>query len=247
MLFRSGAGDVRHDAVEHPASLQIGIEAPIDEIADAAAGLRTAVGIGLFGPGQRVGGRAVVFQKTREVPHRHVTETHLARQATIRVEHRIVRADGSVRYLAAIGKPLPADDGTLHYVGTVTDITGRREAEDALRSAQADLARVARATTVGQLTASIAHEINQPLMSIVSNAGASLRWLARATPDIDNAREGLEAIRSEGQRAGDMIRSLQALTRNAAPVLARVDLHVADRKSTRRTPVTATSRMPSSA
>jgi len=160
---------------------------------------------------------------------RHVTETHLARQATIRVEHRIVRADGSVRYLAAIGKPLPADDGTLHYVGTVTDITGRREAEDALRSAQADLARVARATTVGQLTASIAHEINQPLMSIVSNAGASLRWLARATPDIDNAREGLEAIRSEGQRAGDMIRSLQALTRNAAPVLARVDLHVAIR------------------
>lgn len=160
---------------------------------------------------------------------RQVTETHVARQATIRVEHRIVRADGSIRYLAAIGKPLPGDDGALDYVGTVTDITARREAEDALRSAQSDLARVARATTVGQLTASIAHEVNQPLMSIVSNAGASLRWLARATPDIANAREGLEAIRSEGQRAGDMIRSLQALTRNAAPVLAQVDIHRAIR------------------
>jgi len=160
---------------------------------------------------------------------RHVTETHVARQATIRVEHRIVRADGSIRYLAAIGKPLPGDDGELNYVGTVTDVTARRQAEDALRSAQADLARVARATTVGQLTASIAHEVNQPLMSIVSNAGASLRWLARPTPDIANAREGLEAIRSEGQRAGDMIRSLQALTRNAAPVLAQVDIHQAIR------------------
>ncbi|WP_066741018.1 ATP-binding sensor histidine kinase [Cupriavidus sp. D384] len=160
---------------------------------------------------------------------RHVTETHVARQATVRVEHRIVRADGSIRYLAAVGKPLPGDNGELDYVGTVTDITARRQAEDALRSAQADLARVARATTVGQLTASIAHEVNQPLMSIVSNAGASLRWLARATPDIANAREGLEAIRSEGQRAGDMIRSLQALTRNAAPVLAQVDIHQAVR------------------
>lgn len=160
---------------------------------------------------------------------RHVTETHVARQATVRVEHRIVRADGSIRYLAAVGKPLPGDDGELDYVGTVTDVTARRQAEDALRSAQADLARVARATTVGQLTASIAHEVNQPLMSIVSNAGASLRWLARPTPDIANAREGLEAIRSEGQRAGDMIRSLQALTRNAAPVLAQVDVHQAIR------------------
>lgn len=160
---------------------------------------------------------------------RHVTETQVARQATVRVEHRIVRADGSIRYVAAIGKPLPGDNGALDYVGTVTDITARRQSEDALRSAQADLARVARATTVGQLTASIAHEVNQPLMSIVSNAGASLRWLARATPDIANAREGLEAIRSEGQRAGDMIRSLQGLTRNAAPVLANVDIHQAIR------------------
>ncbi|PLP98130.1 trifunctional serine/threonine-protein kinase/ATP-binding protein/sensor histidine kinase [Cupriavidus pauculus] len=160
---------------------------------------------------------------------RHITETHVARQATVRVEHRIVRADGSIRYLAAIGKPLPGDDGEIDYVGTVTDITARRQGEDALRSAQADLARVARATTVGQLTASIAHEVNQPLMSIVSNAGASLRWLARPTPDIANAREGLEAIRSEGQRAGDMIRSLQALTRNAAPVMAQVDIHQAIR------------------
>lgn len=143
----------------------------------------------------------------------------------IHLEYRIVRGDGAVRHVEGIGKPLVTDGEILEYVGTVTDVTTRRHADDALRNAQADLARVARATTVGQLTASIAHEINQPLMSIVSNAGASLRWLARSKPEIEYAREGLQAIASEGQRAGDMIRSLQGLTRNAAPVLAEVDMH----------------------
>lgn len=160
---------------------------------------------------------------------RKVVAAHIEQWLPIRVEHRIVRTDGSIRHLAVVGEPLPAEDGTLEYVGTVTDITTRREAEDAVRSAQADLARVARANTVGQLTASIAHEINQPLLSIASNAGAGLRWLARSTPDIANARESLEAIASDGQRAGDMIRSLLSLTRNAAPVLAPVDLHEAVR------------------
>lgn len=160
---------------------------------------------------------------------RKVVETHVEQWLPIRVEHRIVRTDGSIRHLAGVGEPLPAEDGTLEYVGTVTDITTRRQAEDAVRSAQADLARVARTNTVGQLTASIAHEINQPLMSIVSNAGAGLRWLTRPNPDLANARESLEAIASEGQRAGDMIRGLQSLTRNAAPVLAPVDLHEAVR------------------
>ncbi|REE94102.1 AAA family ATPase [Cupriavidus plantarum] len=178
---------------------------------------------------------------------KRLVEVNTAQRLPVQVEHRIVRRDGSIVHVAVIGKPMPPDnmaagvaagatnasaDGgeePLRYFGTVTDITARRHAEDAVRNAQADLARVARATTVGQLTASIAHEINQPLMSIVSNAGASLRWLARATPDIDNAREGLVAIASEGQRAGDMIRSLQSLTRNAAPVLAPVDIHEAIR------------------
>ncbi|MCY0854618.1 GAF domain-containing sensor histidine kinase [Cupriavidus sp. D39] len=158
-----------------------------------------------------------------------MVDLHVAEERPIRVEYRVVRSDGEIRYLASIGKPLSVDGDALDYVGTVTDVTMRRQGEDALRNAQADLARVARATTVGQLTASIAHEINQPLMSIVSNAGASLRWLDRAQPEIGNAREGLVAIASEGQRAGDMIRSLQALTRNAAPVLAAVDMHEAIR------------------
>lgn len=146
-------------------------------------------------------------------------------EKTLLAEYRIVRSDGAVRYLSGIGKPVSDNSESNDYVGTVTDITTRRAAEDALQVAQADLARVARATTVGQLTASIAHEINQPLMSIVSNGGASLRWLDRNPPELDEARASLQDIVSEAGRAGDIIQSLQALTRNCEPVLARVNLH----------------------
>lgn len=141
----------------------------------------------------------------------------------INIEYRIVDADGTLRHLSGVGKPVL--DSRDYYVGTVADITARRAAEDTLRAAQSDLARVARATTVGQLTASIAHEINQPLMSIAANAGASLRWLARNPPQITEARAGLLDIASESRRAGDMIQSLQALTRNAPPVFDTLDLH----------------------
>ncbi|MFL9923104.1 ATP-binding protein [Herbaspirillum lusitanum] len=157
-------------------------------------------------------------------------EAAIAAGGTIRVEHRICRkSDGEVRYISGIGKPFYVDGKCSEYVGTATDITSRRQAEDALRMAQADLARVARATTVGQLTASIAHEINQPLMSIVSNAGASLRWLDRQPMHLENARAGLHDIVSEGQRAGEMIRSLQSLTRNTEPVFERINLNAAIR------------------
>jgi C4-dicarboxylate-specific signal transduction histidine kinase len=109
------------------------------------------------------------------------------------------------------------------YYGIITDITSQRAAEDAMRVAQADLARVSRATTVGQLTSSIAHEINQPLMSIVSNAGASLRWLNREPARLDKVREGLEEIAAA--RGGEIIRSIQSLTRKQDPTFSRIDMH----------------------
>lgn len=143
----------------------------------------------------------------------------------LQAEYRIINKDGALRHIAGIGEPILSQGDALEYFGTITDITARKQAEDAMRAAQADLARVTRATTVGQLTASIAHEINQPLMSIVSNAGASLRWLNRSPARLDNARAGLVDIIAEGRRAGDMISSLQALTRNAPPMLNAVDLH----------------------
>src|SRR5690606_26766730 len=133
------------------------------------------------------------------------------------------------RTILGIGDPVGVGSEVNEYFGIITDITSQRMAEDAMRVAQADLARVSRATTVGQLTSSIAHEINQPLMSIVSNAGASLRWLNRDPARLDKARMGLEEIISEGERAGEIIRSLQSLTRRQDPTFARLDLHHAIR------------------
>ncbi|SCC09635.1 Predicted ATPase [Kosakonia oryzendophytica] len=161
--------------------------------------------------------------------HPHISELvtrSVADGLTMQAEFRIIRADGECRYILGIGDPVGAGDAVYEYFGTITDITAQRQNEDAVRVAQAELARVSRATTVGQLTSSIAHEINQPLMSIVANAGASLRWLNRDPIPVENVRAGLTEIISEGQRAGEVIRSLQSLTRRQAPVLERVDLHV---------------------
>jgi len=156
---------------------------------------------------------------------RQTSDRHAAVREPFELEYRVLRKDGTTRHVVALGKPIYHASGEVEYVGTVTDITARRQAEDAARNAQADVARVARATTVGQLTASIAHEVNQPLMSIVSHASASLRWLDRDPPALTQVREGVAAIAVEGQRAGDMIHSLQALTRNMPRAFAAVDMH----------------------
>lgn len=153
-----------------------------------------------------------------------ITES-VHKRVSMRATFRIIRPDGESRYIFGVGDPLEGSRELHEYFGIITDITQQRQAENAVRVAQADLARVSRATTVGQLTASIAHEINQPLMSIVANAGASLRWLNREPAQLENARAGLEEIMTEGERAGNIIRGLQALTRNQLPSYAREDLH----------------------
>ena len=91
------------------------------------------------------------------------------------------------------------------------DITARRTAEDALRAAQSELARAARLTTVGAMAASIAHEINQPLASIVTNGNAGLRWLARPEPNLEEARSALERVVKEGHRAAQIITGIRAM------------------------------------
>jgi signal transduction histidine kinase len=149
----------------------------------------------------------------------------VAKRQPLRVEYRIVRDDATVRYMSGVGEPVGEGAAGDMYMGTAVDITEQRAAEDSLRQAQSELARVARVTTVGQLTASIAHEVNQPLMSISSNAGASLRWLDRDPPQLDQVRRSLVAIAAQSQRAGGIIEGLQALARKSKPVLEPVDLH----------------------
>jgi PAS domain S-box-containing protein len=126
-----------------------------------------------------------------------------------------VHGTGSAVYVRTSGKPFyDANGNFLGYRGTGTDITATiraDHAEQALRKAQMELAHVTRVTTLGELTASIAHEVNQPLAAVVANAEACLRWLDRGTPDLGAARRSVEWIISDGVRAGEVIRRVRAL------------------------------------
>ena len=101
----------------------------------------------------------------------------------------------------------------------------RRQAEEALRDAQADLARVARLTTLGELSASLAHEINQPLAAIALSVASGIHWLNQDQPDLDSAKAALSRIERDGRRASDVIRGLRALAKKSGPQqLTRLDI-----------------------
>jgi PAS domain S-box-containing protein len=104
----------------------------------------------------------------------------------------------------------PAQDQPL-VLAVLADISARRRAEDALRAEQAELGRMARFTTVGAMTASIAHELRQPLAAIVTNGNAGMRWLDRPAPDLTEVRAALERMVSEGHRASEIISSIRAM------------------------------------
>ena len=131
-----------------------------------------------------------------------------------RLEFRTVELRGESRYLEVAGEP---DDNGDGFIGVVLDVTARRQTEIALRSARNELQRTSQATILGELAASIAHEINQPLASILSNAGASVRWLERPQPAIGDALEGLQDILAEGQRAASIVSAMRSLARQAPP------------------------------
>jgi predicted ATPase/signal transduction histidine kinase len=116
------------------------------------------------------------------------------------------------------------------YAELIGENHERQAAEEALRNTEAELARVARVTTMGELAASIAHEINQPLAAIVSNGGAGLRWLARDVPDLDQARDAFSHIVRDGARASEVVRGLHALARKSGPQLMRLDIDEAIRE-----------------
>jgi signal transduction histidine kinase len=140
-------------------------------------------------------------------------------------DFRIVTPDGAIKYVHSLGRV--AANGAKHteFIGTVMDVTERRLGEEALRSAVADLERASRLSTMGQLTASIAHEINQPLAAIITNADACLLWLDAQRPNLEEARQAAARIVRNGHRAGDIIKSIRTLTRKSAPELVSLDIN----------------------
>jgi PAS domain S-box-containing protein len=146
-----------------------------------------------------------------------------------RLELTAVRADGSEFPVELAITRIPSD-GPPAFTGYLRDITERRQAEEALSRARSELAHVTRVTSLGVLTASIAHEVNQPLSGIITNASTCLRMLAADPPNIDGARETATRTIRDGHRASDVIARLRALFGKKAPTAESVDLNEATRE-----------------
>ena len=154
----------------------------------------------------------------------HALDRAVRNKSQFQCEYRIILPDGSIKILQSVGQPDSTEGRDLQFVGTVMDITERKRAELALQNAQADLIRAARLTTMGELLASIAHEINQPLAAVVTSGDACLRWLDRDQPDIAAARNAVSRAVREAHRVGDVIRSLRTLAQKAGPQLTPLDI-----------------------
>ncbi len=145
-------------------------------------------------------------------------------------ESRLLMPDHSIKYLHVVAHGGGNEDGELELVGTIQDVTERRLAEEALAKARSELAHVARVTTLGALTASIAHEVNQPLSGIITNANTCLRMLDADPPNVDGARETVRRTIRDGNRASDVITRLRALFGKKSATTESVDLNEATRE-----------------
>ena len=143
---------------------------------------------------------------------------------------RLMMPDRSIKHLHAVSHATRDQDGQLEYIAAVQDVTARRLAEEARDKARSELARVAGVMSLGTLAASIAHELNQPLSGIITNAGTCLRMLAADPPNVDGARETARRTIRDGNRASDVITRLRALYGRKDPTAELVDLNEAARE-----------------
>lgn len=164
--------------------------------------------------------------------HRAALDAHVPFRDLV---YRSRDRNGQPIYVRTSGKPFfDADGAFLGYRGVCTDVTAAiraDQAEDALRKAQAELAHVTRVTTLGELTASIAHEINQPLAAVIANADACLAWLQRSPADLKAARRSVEWIIEDGKRASDVIRHVRALAKRTDIEMVPLDANAVVREA----------------
>ena len=147
-------------------------------------------------------------------------------------EHRLQMPDQSIKHLHMVAHGIRDEDGRLEYIGAVQDVTARRLSEQALGKAQSELAHVARVSALSTLTASIAHEVNQPLSGIITNASTCLRMLAADPPDLDGARETARRAIRDGNRASEVIARVRTLFTKKELATESVDLNGATREVT---------------
>jgi PAS domain S-box-containing protein len=221
-LKASGVSDFRMYLAEHPefvrqaasmvkvrdvndVSVKLFEAKDKDELLSSLENIFTAQTYGVF-----AGELVAVFERRSSYESETVLQT---------LKHRKL----SVLFTIAFAPERPRLDSVLV---SIMDVTGARQAEEKLEQARAELAHMNRVTTLGEMTASISHEVNQPLAAVVNAAGACLRWLERSTPDLDEARRAAEWIIKEGNRAAEVIRRVGALAKNAEPRKEPLDVNI---------------------
>jgi signal transduction histidine kinase len=145
-------------------------------------------------------------------------------------EYRLLLPDGSIKFVHLVSQATATESGKVEYTGVIQDVTEARVAEETLGKLRSELAHVARVTTLGALTASIAHEVNQPLSGIVTNASTCLRMLAADPPNVEGARETARRTIRDGERASEVIARLRALFTKKTTTTGSIDLNEAARE-----------------
>ncbi|WP_144113907.1 PAS domain S-box protein [Paraburkholderia sp. BCC1886] len=141
------------------------------------------------------------------------------------LQHRLCMPDGRTKYVHFVAHLANTDEGHTEYVGALMDITETRRAQEALARSNDELAHVTRITMLGELAASIAHEVTQPIAAIVTRGGAALRWLNRPTPDIDEAVQSVAQMIRDAKRADEVIQRIRTMARKRERLAATVDLN----------------------
>ncbi len=158
--------------------------------------------------------------------YQEVIDRAIAEKSAYEVEFRILLPGGAVKHIHTVGHPVLNGSGDLaQFVGSSTDITESKRAEEALRQAQTDLARISRVTTMGELTASLAHEVNQPITAAVTDANTCLRWLTRDHPDVAEAREAASRVVKDVIRASEIINRMRSLFKKGTSQRELVDVN----------------------
>lgn len=158
---------------------------------------------------------------------RQLLERVMLEQTDWDVEHRLLMSDGRVKDVRAVAHAVRDGAGNLEFIGVVMDVTASRKAAQELSRARAELAHVMRVTTLGELAAAIAHEVNQPIAAMVTDAQASLNWLGREPVDLGEVDQALHRIADNGNRAADVIGRIRELVKKAPPRIGLVDLNLA--------------------
>jgi PAS domain S-box-containing protein len=173
----------------------------------------------------------VTFQMIRERVHPDDLSTLAEKQAQMRsgqdnpeYEIRLRMPDGRMKYMRVFGRLIRLEDGRMECLGAVQDVTRRRLAEEARDKVRSELAHVSRVVSLGALTASIAHEVNQPLASIITNGETGLRWLARPEPDLDKLQRLTKRIVDDARRAAEIIDRIRTMASRGATKQSMVTL-----------------------